>query len=71
MRSLIIVFGRVGFGYAPGLFPELRLGCVAVSWCRGSLTRIATDWAAQIAQNKAALAEAMATITRFLSRGKA
>ena len=36
--SVWITFGRVGFGYArDSLFPELRLGMVAIGGCRGAL----------------------------------
>jgi hypothetical protein len=29
--------GLVGFGASAGLFPELRLGVLAIGWCRGSI----------------------------------
>lgn len=36
--SVWLTVGLVGFGYdRDNLFPELRLGLVAVGWCRGAL----------------------------------
>lgn len=32
-----VEFGWVGFGYAAGLVPELRLGVVRFWWCQGSV----------------------------------
>ena len=33
-----LTVGLVGFGYdRDNLFPELRLGLIAVGWCRGAL----------------------------------
>jgi hypothetical protein len=37
VTSLWLTFGLVGLGYTGGLFPELRLGLVAVGWCRGAI----------------------------------
>lgn len=38
MRTLIIEFGWVGFGRPDtALFPAVCLGCVRLSWARGSL----------------------------------
>jgi len=35
--SVWISLGFVGFGASAGLFPELRLGVLAIGWCRGSI----------------------------------
>lgn len=35
--SVWFSFGLVGFGFSTGLFPELRLGVVAVGCCRGAI----------------------------------
>jgi hypothetical protein len=33
-----ITFGWVGAGIdRDSLFPQLRLGCIAIGWCRGSI----------------------------------
>lgn len=37
MRSVIFEFGVCGFGWAGGLFPEIRLGAVRVWCCHGVL----------------------------------
>ncbi|WP_164867981.1 hypothetical protein [Rhodovarius crocodyli] len=35
-RSIIFVIGLHGFGFDRGdVFPELRLGLVSISWCKG------------------------------------
>ena len=36
-----------GIGFSGGLFPELRLGFLAVGWCRGVLAERLADWRAQ------------------------
>jgi hypothetical protein len=35
MASVLIEFGRVGWGYMNGLIRSLSMGLVRVSWCRG------------------------------------
>lgn len=42
-HSVWITLGRVGFGVSGGLFPELRLGVVAIGWCRGAIGRKARE----------------------------
>jgi hypothetical protein len=38
MRTIWITFGLVGFGVTrEALFPEVRLGLVAIGMCRGAL----------------------------------
>lgn len=47
-----ISLGLVGFGISGGLFPEIRLGLVAVGCCRGTLT-------ARLQRGRALLREAI------------
>jgi hypothetical protein len=35
--SVWITLHRCGFGYSPGLFPELRCGLLSIGWCRGAI----------------------------------
>lgn len=54
--TFIITTGRCGFGRTGGLFPELRLGFVAIGWCRGSLREhVATLVNKTLADSNAAL----------------
>jgi hypothetical protein len=41
MRATIALeIGWVGFGFEGGLVPTVKLGCVALWWCRGSVTEV-------------------------------
>lgn len=44
MATLILELGWCGFGYAGGLVPEVRLGLLRVTWCRGSLMERVRRW---------------------------
>lgn len=37
MFTIILEFGRCGFGFDAGLIPDLRLGLIRVAWTRGSI----------------------------------
>lgn len=41
MRATIAIeFGWCGFGCAGGLVPTVKVGCVAMWWCRGSVVEM-------------------------------
>ena len=64
-HTAIITTGWCGFGCTRGLFPEIRLGIVAIGWCRGSLR---DHVAAKIADIYAATNKGMAGMLKTRER---
>jgi len=42
--TILLGFGWHGFGWQGGLFPDLRLGLLRVSWCRGWIGHRIAGW---------------------------
>lgn len=42
--TLLLSIGRCGFGWHGGDMPELRLGLLRLSWCRGCITLRIAAW---------------------------
>jgi hypothetical protein len=50
MSTIIFTFGARGFGYTPGLIPEVRFGLGSVAWCRGTLMEKMDDIQRQLGE---------------------
>lgn len=43
--TILVGWDRWAWGYVPGLLPELRVGWLRISWCRGWIGHRVATWA--------------------------